>query len=192
MFAADLATVMRACLLTNRDRHGEAVALARTVVQSCLPRGERFCAAVARGCEVWALLITGDPRGAREAAMAALAVAEPLDDVFTVGLMQFNLAWAHGILGEVDAGRRLMAPAVRAVEEAPDTELAPWLALMPGKLSLWAGDLDDAERHLAQATRFAEPMTDNWVVVRALPALAATRRRLGRLDEARADAGRAI
>jgi len=107
--------------------------------------------------------------------------------------MTAHLAWVKGLAGEIDAGRRLMDPIVRSVEHAgPQVELLPWLALLPGELHLWGGDLEGAVAWFWRAVRFAEPMTENWVTVRALPGLASALRRLGRLDQAWEQVDRAI
>lgn len=192
-FALAFGTIMEACSLTNRDRHAEAAALARPVFDRALARGDRFCAAVARACEVWEALFCGDLRRAEVLAAESLHVARPVGDSFAVGVVAANAAWVHGLRGDIDAGQRLMEPIVRSIEDAgTDLELIPWLTLVSGKLSLWAGDLDVAHRRLAHATRFAEPRTDNWITARALPDLATTLRLLGRRDEAEAQADRAV
>jgi predicted ATPase/DNA-binding CsgD family transcriptional regulator len=192
-FAVDFARLLEACVLTNRDQHGDAVALVQEFAGQCLARGERFCAAFGRAVEVWASLFTGDVRRARVLAVESVEIAKPLGDYFTIGLTTFNLAWVLGLGGDVDEGTRLMEPVVRSIESAgPDVKLLPWLALIPGKLHLWSGDFAAAVQSLELATQFAEPVTDNWVTVRALPGLASALRRLGRWDEARAQARRGI
>jgi len=192
-FAIDYAKLMEACVVTNQDQHHEAARLVREFVDSCLARGERFCAAFGRAVQVWAEVFTGDIRRARKLATESMMIAEQLGDYFTIGLTAFNLAWVMGLAGEIDAAQRLMEPVVRSVESAGlDVEFLPWLALIPGKLDLWSGDFSGAAKWLELATRFAEPMTDNWVTVRALPGLASALRRLGRPDEARPRAERGI
>jgi predicted ATPase/DNA-binding CsgD family transcriptional regulator len=192
-FAVDFANLMEACALTNRDEHPQAVARVREFTGSCLARGERFCAAFGRAVEVWAALFTGDVRRARALGTESADIAAPLGDYFTIGLTTFNLAWVLGLAGDIDAGTRLMEPVVRSIENAGrDVELLPWLALIPGKLHLWRGDFTAAAETLGLATQFAEPMTDNWVTVRALPGLACALRRLGRRDEAQEHARRGI
>jgi DNA-binding CsgD family transcriptional regulator len=192
-FAVDFARLLEACALTNRDQHQEAVTLAREFTGPCLARGERFCAAFGRAVEVWAALFTGDVRRARTLGAESVTIAEPLGDYFTIGLTTFNLAWVTGLGGDIDAATRLMEPVVRSTEHAgQEVELLPWLALIPGKLRLWRGDFAAAAESLEQATRFAEPMTDNWVAIRALPGLATALRRLGRRDEAQALARRGV
>jgi predicted ATPase/class 3 adenylate cyclase/DNA-binding CsgD family transcriptional regulator len=192
-FATDTGLMLEACTLTNRDRHHEAVALAEEAFERSVPRGDRLCAAIARAVQVWAALFTGDLRRADGLAVESVRIAEPLGDYLAVGQTTANLAWVKGLAGEIDAGRRLMDPIVRSVEHAgPQVELLPWLALPPGKLHLWGGDLEGAVAWFRRAARFAEPMTENWVTVRALPGLASALRRLGRLDQAWEQVDRAI
>ena len=192
LFTGDFALLLRACTLTNRDLHAEAVPLARAVFDRCMPRGDRFCAAFARSVEVWAALFTGDLRHADALGTQAVGIAEPLDDYFTVGTNTTNLAWARGLAGDVDGGLALMADVVRSLSDAgPDVDVVG-MVVMLGKLHLWAGDLDGALRWFERGTRFAAPATENWIVARSLPGLASTLRRLGRPDEARPHAERAI
>jgi predicted ATPase/DNA-binding CsgD family transcriptional regulator len=193
IFAIDFARLMHASNATVWDRHDEALALTQEFVDRCLSRGERFCAAFGLSSQVWAALFTGDIRRANDLASQVIRIAEPLGDYFTIGLTTFNLAWVKGLAGDIDAGRRLIEPVVRSIEDAgPDVELVPWLALIPGKLQLWDGDFGGAVEWLERATHFAEPFTDNWITVRALPSLASALRRLGRCEEARTHVDRAI
>lgn len=191
--AVDWGQVLEACSLTNRDRHDEAVTLVEEVLERSLPRGERSCAAFARSVQVWAALFTGDLRRADALGIESVRLAAPLGDYFTVGLTTSNLAWIKGLAGDLDAGRTLLDPVIRAVTAAgTEVELLPWLGLIPAKLHLWGGDLDGAVEWFERAARFAEPMTDNWVVARALPGLAGALRRLGHVERAREHADRAV
>lgn len=191
-FTGDFGLLLQACTLTNRDRHDEAVPLARAVFDRSMPRGDRLCAAFACSVQLWAALFTGDLRHADALGMQAVGIAEPLDDYFTVGTNTTNLAWARGLAGDVDGGLALMADVVRSLTDAgPDVDVVGMVVTL-GKLHLWSGDLDGAVRWFERGTRFAEPMTDNWIVARSLPGLASALRRLGRPDEARAHAERAV
>jgi predicted ATPase/class 3 adenylate cyclase/DNA-binding NarL/FixJ family response regulator len=185
LVAEDFGRVLQAAALTIGDRHEEAVARARVVVERCLPRAERFCAVFARESEAYAALLTGDVRSADAFATDAVRIAEPLGDYFTVGHAISNLAWVKCVAGEIDAGRQLMEPVVRSIEDAgPDIEV-PLMALSQAKLRLAGGDLTGALDWFERAARFTVPEGDNWVVVRALPGLAGVLRRLGRRAEAR-------
>jgi len=190
--AVDFGRLIEACMLTNADRHAEAAAMAFDLYERTLPRGERFCAAIALACVVWADLFTGDLRAADAHAVESLRIAEPLGDYLTVGHAISNLAWVKCLAGEIDAGRKLMEPLARAIASAgPDVELAS-LGLAQAKLHLADGDLDGAVEWFRQATEYAAPQADNWVAVRALPGLAAALRRLGHGDEAGAHLDRAL
>jgi predicted ATPase/class 3 adenylate cyclase/DNA-binding CsgD family transcriptional regulator len=191
-FAIDFSRTMQVAALTIGDRHEEAAALARVVIERCLPRGERFCAVFARESEAYAALFTGDVRRADALATDAVRIAEPLADYFTVGHAISNLAWIKCVAGDIDTGRRLMAPVIRSVADAgPDVEV-PLMALSQAKLRLAGGDLAGGLEWFERAVGFTVPAGSNWVVVRALPGLAGVLRRLGRLDEARAHAERGV
>ncbi|HCT81518.1 MAG TPA: LuxR family transcriptional regulator [Micromonosporaceae bacterium] len=184
-FATDFAKLMEAACATAWDHHRQGVTLAQEFVQGCLARGERFCAAFGLSCDMWAAWFGGDLRAADALGTEVLRIAEPLGDYFTIGLTTLNLAWVKGLAGEVEAGHHLMEPIVRSIEHAgPDVELLPWLALGLGKMQLWSGDFAGAVARLEQATRFADPLTDNWITVRALPSLASALRRLNRTQDA--------
>lgn len=191
-FTADFSLLLRACSVTNRDRHADAVPLARAAFDRCMPRGDRFSAAFSRSVEAWAALFTGDLRHADALATEAVVIAEPLDDYFTVGTNRTNLAWVRGLAGDVDGGLALMADVVGGLTEAgPDVDVVGMVVTL-GKLHLWSGDLDGAVRWFERGARFAAPATDNWIVARSLTGLAAARRRLGQPDAAREHAQRAV
>jgi predicted ATPase/class 3 adenylate cyclase/DNA-binding CsgD family transcriptional regulator len=189
--ARDLGQVIEASLLTVRDQHHEAARAAKQVLDRATPRGERFCAAFARVSQAHEALFSGDVRRADALAAEAVRIAEPLGDYFTVGHTRSNLAWVKSVAGELDAGRRLLEPVASSIQDAGLVDVA-WLALALGSLHLFGGDLDGAVEWLERGTSFADPTTENWVVARALPRLASALRRLGRLDEAREQADRAV
>jgi predicted ATPase/DNA-binding CsgD family transcriptional regulator len=191
--AVDLARVLKARTLTNQDRHVDAVGEIRAVLERTTKRGERKMSAFALGIEVWAALFTGKLHRAEELARDGLRLAEPLGSYFAVGHMSFNLAWVLGLTGKINAGRELIHPIIRSVTDARDeVGLLSWFALVPGKLSLWAGDLHGAVRWFESAAQFGAPNTDNWVAARALPGLARAMRRLGRTEQAHSHANRAV
>jgi predicted ATPase/DNA-binding NarL/FixJ family response regulator len=191
-YARDHGQLIEACALTNRDRHEEAVALARPLRERSLARGDRFCASFSYSVEVWAGLFTGDLRQAVELGHHAVRTAEPLADYFTTGTNTTNLAWVLGVAGELDEARRLMDRLVRSIDDAgPDVDVVG-MGVTIGKLHLWGGDLQGAIEWFERCTRFAAPDTDNWIAARGLPGLAGSLRRLGRPDEARAHAERGV
>ncbi len=190
VFAVDFAPLFRTVSLGNRDRYDEVFPLAEEVYARCAPRNERFCASVSRNVMLYGALLTGDVRRAIELGLAAVRIAQPLRDYFTTGTTITDLAWAHGVAGDLDEGRRLMDAVVRSVDDAgPDVDAAG-MPVTVGKLHLWAGELDRAVEWLDRASPFADAGTDNWTSMRALPSLAGALRRLGRRDEAGATAER--
>ncbi|HEY3141469.1 MAG TPA: hypothetical protein VGJ86_10075, partial [Acidimicrobiales bacterium] len=192
VYARDFGLLLESNMLGNRDRHAEALELSAEILKRCLPRGERFFAAIARATFVWAALLTGDLRRADVYGVESMEIAEPLGDYLVVGHTISNLAWVKCLAGEIDAGRELMEPLARFIEQAgPDVELAS-LAIVLGKLHLAGGDLDGAVDWFQQARRYAAPRIDNWVAARALPGEAAALRRLGRVEEAQQCVDRAM
>jgi predicted ATPase/class 3 adenylate cyclase/DNA-binding CsgD family transcriptional regulator len=191
ILAVDLGLVFEANLYGLGDRHHEAVALAREVFQRAMARGDRFCAVFSLECEAYEALFSGDVRRADAVAAEAVRIAEPLGDYFTVGHTISNLAWIKSVAGDLDAGRRLVEPIAPSIEEAGLVDVS-WMALALGKLHLFGGDLEGALAWFERGTRFADPTTENWVVARSMPGLASVLRRLGRLDDAREQADRAV
>jgi len=191
-YARDHSQLIEACSLTNRDRHDDAVAMARPLRERTLARGDRFCGAFSYSVEVWAHLFMGDLRQAVELGREAVRIAEPLGDYFTTGTNTTNLAWALGVAGEVDEARRLMDRLVQSIDDAgPDVDVVG-MGVAIGKLHLWGGDLHGAVEWFERCTRFAAPDTDNWIAARGLPGLAGALRRLGQRDDARAHAERGV
>jgi ATP/maltotriose-dependent transcriptional regulator MalT len=192
-FTADFGMLLRACSLTNRDRHAEAVALIKVMFERSMPRGDRFCAAFACGVQLWAALFTGDLRHADALGTQAVEIAEPLDDYFTVGTNTTNLAWVRSLAGDIDGGLALMATVFRSFTDAggQDVDVVSMVVIL-AKLHLWSGDLESAVQWAERGSRFGAPETANWVAVRSLPVLAEALRRLGRTDEARVHAERAV
>lgn len=187
-FTVEHAAILRARTFTSRDRHAQALAEIAGVCEQASARGERGLAAFAAGIEIWADLFTGDIARAVRLSRQALAMAEPLGDHFTAG--HVNLALALALSGDLDEARAAIEPAIRSVGDSVPG-LYRWLALVPGLVELWQGDLGAAHHWLTAAARFAEPATDNWHVALALPPLAGTLRRLERPEEAREVAERA-
>jgi predicted ATPase/DNA-binding CsgD family transcriptional regulator len=190
-FARDLSQILAAYTLGTRDRHDEAVALARVAFRHSEPRGDRFCAGFALGLEMWAAALTGDLRGALRIGADALRIVEPLGDYFAYGTIATEVAIARGMAGDIDAVRRMMVPIVRSVEEAPDVDVVAFMLTL-GLLDLWAGEFEAATRWFVRATGDQAPDGDDWTATRCLPGLVSALRRLGRIDEATAQAERAV
>jgi ATP/maltotriose-dependent transcriptional regulator MalT len=137
-------------------------------------------------------LATGDAATALALARRGVEVAEPLADYLRVGIARGVLASVLGATGELDAGLERLASMVRLSEGAGREVFVPGLARALGTLHLWRGDVAEAARRLATETGPDAAAPGTYVEAQALPALAGALRRLGREDEARAAAGRAL
>ncbi|HEY8524552.1 MAG TPA: LuxR C-terminal-related transcriptional regulator [Acidimicrobiales bacterium] len=185
LFACDYGQLVEAASLMNRDRNDEADALMRDLYERALPRNDRLCASFALSIRMHAAVLGGDVHGGLAMAEEAVRLAEPLNDYFILGTNMVNLAWARGVSGDVAEGRRLIESVARSVGDAgPDVDVLG-MAMNWGKLLLWDGDLDRALEQLERALGYGRPISDNWMTIRALPALADALRRLGRVEEAR-------
>lgn len=181
LFARDFAGSIEGFSFIRRDRHAEAVALARPAFVRSRARGERFSAGLALGVEQYAQMFCGGITGSVATGREILSIIEPLGNDYLLGTLAANIALALGMSGDVDAGHRLMQPIVRAVDEIPEVDAVGYMYAV-GRLNLWEGNLADArtwfERGLRQRTTFA------WTAIRCLPPMAGVMRRLGHLDEA--------
>lgn len=194
-FARDLGTLARARSLADRDRHAEAAAVVDDLMVGASASNDRFCGALCRDVRLHGALLTGDVRAAVELGQDAVRIATPLGDRYTMGTVTSGLAWALGVAGDLERARQLTGELAGAPDTAGDGQRdrevvdAVGLSVTMGRLHLWASDLDVAEAWLRRAAGFDDPGPENVIALRALPALAATLRRLGRLDDA-ADAAR--
>lgn len=190
-FARDWGRTLAAYTMTTRDRHDEAVALARAAFAQAWPRRDRFCAGFARAVEVFAAMYTGDVRGAVTIGQEVLDIVTPLGDFFAAGTTTTGVAMARGMAGDIEGGRRLMATIVRSIDEAPDLDVVGFMVPL-GLLSLWDGQLDDAVRWFERGANRPARDLDDWTSVRCLPGLTSALRRLARLDEAHERAAQAV
>ncbi|MGH9214517.1 MAG: helix-turn-helix transcriptional regulator [Acidimicrobiales bacterium] len=189
---ADLALVLEGLGWANSDRHETSRPLLEDCFRRCQERGDRAIGAFALAGVMYAELFGGDVRRAVEVATAAFELAEPLGDYFIVGSMVSALVWAQGLAGRIDEARKRVDTLVRSVESAgADVDVPPMVSSV-GKVHLWSGDLEGALRWFERGVRYAAPLLDNVIVARVLPDYAATLRHLGRLDEAREQADRAV
>ncbi|MEV4314458.1 LuxR C-terminal-related transcriptional regulator [Actinocrispum sp. NPDC049592] len=182
-FTEDFAAIMAAYSFTARNRHEEAIAIARPVYERSAARGDRFCAAFAYCIELWAGLETGDLRRATEVGEGLLPIVGPLGDYFAVGTMTANIALVAGMTGNIAAGLKMLEGIVRSIDETPDVDAVAFEHSM-GMLHLWDGDLDDAVRWLERGISRMTTDTRHWTATRCFPGLAAGLRLLGRLEEA--------
>jgi predicted ATPase/DNA-binding SARP family transcriptional activator len=193
-FSRDWATLLEAYTLTTRTRHDEATKLARLAFERSWPRGDRFCAALAKNAELWAVLETGDLRAATMIGEELTRIVSPLGDYFAVGTTASNVALVNGMAGNITAGLTMMRDLVRSIDEAPDADAVAFQHTM-GMLHLWNGDLDDAVRWLGRGTgHVTEDSREwkDWTATKCLTGLAAALRRLGRIEEAEPYAAQAV
>ncbi|HEY3144292.1 MAG TPA: LuxR C-terminal-related transcriptional regulator [Acidimicrobiales bacterium] len=190
-YAMDLGLAIEVNLLAIQDRYEEAVPAAQGLFDRTLPRGERFCATFALQPQAYGALFTGDVRQADALAAESVRIAESLGDYFTISHAINNQAWIKSVAGELDIGRKLVEPVADMIEDAGLVDVS-FMSLALGRLHLAGGELVDAVAWFERGAQFAEPTTENWIVARALPGLAGALRRLGRHDEARQHADRAV
>lgn len=188
----DAALVVEGSILSSRDRHEAARPLLQEGLERCLARGDREFATMALVRQVHAAVFGGETRLGRRLALQAVQAAEPLEDYYSVGTAVGQLAWVEGISGDIEAGHRLMEPTVRSIEGVDQDVYVPWLATVSGMLCLWDGDLEGARRWFERDLDGFDPSAGTVVAARVLPGLTTALRRLGRLDEARAQAERAV
>lgn len=187
----DWATVVEAYSLQAQGRHTDALVPARLAFERSWPRGDRFCAAFARGVELYAALAGGDIRGADSIGKRVIDIVSPLGDYFAVGTNTTSAAFATGLAGNIDLARKMMDPIVRSLDEAPEVDVVGFMVPY-GLLHLWDGDLDGAVRWFERGVQRMSMDVADWTAVRCLPGLVAALRRLGRTAEAQAYAATAV
>lgn len=128
----------------------------------------------------------GDSARARRLAERAVELAAPLADYHRVGMARSALVL--GASGDGARARDVLAPITALVEGAGREVFVPGLACALGSLALWRGDFDEAVGWL----KSKPAPTGTYLDAQALPALATALRGLGRRDEARAAAERAL
>lgn len=172
----DSAQVLRGLILHLRDRHPESLTLLETAAKGLVERAERGIAATAYGCMSMTALYTGDLANAREWALRAVDLAEPMGDYHRVGVARSQLAFVHATAGEMDAAWAVITPVVKIAEQA----FAPGLARTVGELHYREERFDQA---LAWFQRDL-PLTGSCVTAINGPSLGKALRALGRTDEA--------
>jgi DNA-binding CsgD family transcriptional regulator/tetratricopeptide (TPR) repeat protein len=190
-FARDLAGLVAGYSLQTRNRLAECTALARDVYAGSAPRGDRFCAAFGRGIEIFVALVSGDVDGAAEIGEEVVDLVSPLGDYFAVGTNTCNAALAIAMSGDLGRARKLMDPIVRSVDTAADVDVVGFMVVY-GLLHLWDGDLEGAVEWFEVGVRRMEEDRQDWTAARCLPGLVQALRRLGRTDEAKELASRAV
>jgi predicted ATPase/DNA-binding CsgD family transcriptional regulator len=190
-FARDFAAVLQGYSLQTRNRHAEAVAVARAAYDRSLARGDRFCAGFARGVEIFTTAVGGDVTGAVAVGREVLEIVTPLRDYFAVGTNTSNAAQALVLAGRLAEARRLMDPIVRSLATTPEADVVGFMVPY-GLLHLYAGEPAEALRWFRAGVRRMSDGGQDWTAGRCLPGLVGALRRLGRTGEATEWAARAV
>lgn len=191
-FVTHGALVLQGILDNLRDAHKTADALLARGIAGLLALGERGVASTALGVRSSGALLCGDLAGARALASQAVEVAEPLAEAHRVGAARSALAIVELAAGDPDAARAALEPVVRLVDRGGNALFVPGLARARGLLALAGGDVREGLRWLASEARMPGDVADTYLVAAALPDLAAAQAALGRPDDARAAAARAL
>ncbi|WP_155126997.1 helix-turn-helix transcriptional regulator [[Actinomadura] parvosata] len=182
-FCRDWALVTAGYSLQTRGLNDEARKAARRAHAGSVERGDRFCAAFARGIEVFTTMQTGDVRAAVAIADEVVALVRPLRDYFAVGTNTVNAAHAIASSGDLDRARELIDPVVRSVVETEDVNVVGFM-VADGLVRLWSGELEAAVRTFERGVRRRADGSIEWIGLRCLPGLVGALRRLDRLESA--------
>jgi predicted ATPase/DNA-binding CsgD family transcriptional regulator len=189
-FGRDWAAVIEGYSLQTRGRNEEALGIARRAFESSWARNDRFCAAFARGIEVYVLLMTGHVREAEVMGQNVAEIVRPLGDYFAVGTNTCTAAHGAILSGHLTVARRLLEP-VGALAFFPGADVVGFMVPY-GLLHLWEGDLEGAVSWFERGVRRMTDENKDWTAVRCLPGLIGALRRLGRVEEAKRWAARAV
>jgi predicted ATPase/DNA-binding NarL/FixJ family response regulator len=190
-FARDVATMIEGYSWKTRSRDEEAMALSRLGFERSWPRGDRFTATLARDIEIFIAATTGDVRRAVAIAEDTVRIAAPLEDYLVVGTNATHAAFALGMAGNLAEARARMDPVVRSLDTAREADVVGYMVVY-GLVHLWAGDVEAAVGWFELGVRRMTDRTRDWQAARCLPGLVGALRRLGRTDEARDWAARAV
>jgi len=182
-FARDWATVLVGYTLETRNRLDEAADVARVGYENSWARGDRFCAAFARGIDLFVRMLSGDLREAEAIGHEIVDMIAPLADYFARGTNTANAALAIAMAGHIDVARNLMDPIVSSLDDAVDVDVVGFM-VTHGLLHLWDGDCEGAVQWFERGTRLLRDEPRDWTATRCLPGLVTALRRLGRVDEA--------
>jgi DNA-binding CsgD family transcriptional regulator len=190
-FARDWAAILEGYSLQTRNRHDEAKAVSQPAFDRSRQRGDRFCAAFARGNGIFTTMLSGDVPAAVAIGREVLQIVAPLGDYFAVGTNTCNAAHAIAMSGGLNEARALMHPIITSLDKAPEADVVGFMVPY-GLLHLWEGDLDGAIAWLQRGVQRMSGGKTDWTAVRCLPGLVGALRRLGRLDEAARYAARGV
>lgn len=183
-FGLDGAVALQGLILHFRDRHDDARSLLRPVIDRLLRRGDRGIASTLLIYLSNSALYAGDIALAHRLGDQAAHVADPLGDYHRVGTTRSQLALLRAVSGDLDGGLALLEGFLHVVEGAGPEVFVPGMARALGLLHLWRGDLAEAEQWLCPDAPAAGELADTHLDALAMPALAETKRRLGRRDDA--------
>ncbi len=183
-FVVDGALALHGIILKLRDRHDEAVPTLERAVEGLIRHADRGIASTALARLSDSALCTGNVDAAIAHAERAVEIAEPLRDYHRVGTSRSQLAYAHGVAGDIERAFRLLEPVVRLVDGDSEAAFVPGLARVLGTLQLWNGEIDDAIRWLEAEVGRPEPGDETYVGVLSTPTLGAALLAAARHEEA--------
>jgi DNA-binding CsgD family transcriptional regulator/tetratricopeptide (TPR) repeat protein len=183
-FSQDFSLIMAAYSFVPRERHTDAVQLARRALERSRSRGDRFCLGFGLGVEQYCAMQTGELVRAIELGRQMVDVIAPLGDYFGVGTLTSNLALAMALHGDTDGARRIMRPIVASIDLAPDVDVVGFQVPL-GYLSLFEGRWEDALAWYSRALSRLESSGPEWTAARCLPGAVRAMQQLGRTDDAR-------
>jgi predicted ATPase/DNA-binding CsgD family transcriptional regulator len=191
-YIADRSLAAQGVLLSFESRHDEARPILEEGLARFVARGDRAFAVIVLGCLVVGDVMAGDLATAEARARLGVEIAEPAGDYYTVGLAISHLAFVRAYAGDVGEADRLMRPIARSVEGATRTLYVVRMNQALGRLAQLAGDDEAAAAWYRRDIADTGLMADSVISARSCPWLADALRRLGRVDEARAAAERAV
>ncbi|MFC3763630.1 LuxR C-terminal-related transcriptional regulator [Tenggerimyces flavus] len=190
-FVLGASPALQAIVLHLRDRHVEAA----SVTEAALPillRRHRGVASTLLSYRALGSLYAGSVGDARDLALSALRLAEPLGDYLRIGGARSTLAMIQGLTGDVEGALATVDPDLRLVDESGASPWVPGLARTMGVLSLLGGDPLAAVGWFSREAGSTDGGSPTWLAAHALPGLAAALLALDRLDEAAATVSRAL
>lgn len=182
-FCRDFGRIMAAFSLTARDRHAEAIEVARPALQSSRTRRDRFCTGFALCIEQYGAMQIGDLRRSISIGREMVDEVAPLGDYFAIGTLTSNLALALALAGEAETARAIMRPIVQSVQNAPDVDVVGFQVAM-GHISLHDGEWDEALHWLQRGLLRLDHAPVDWTAARSVAGAVEALRRLGRTTEA--------
>lgn len=182
-FCRDFSRIMAAFSLTARDRHAEAIEVARPALVSSRRRRDRFCTGFALCIEQYGAMQRGDLRRSVSLGQEMVEVVAPLGDYFAIGTLTSNFALALTLAGQASTARAIMRPIVQSVQTAPDVDVVGFQVAM-GHISLHDGEWEEALHWFQRGLRRLDLTPVDWTAARSVAGAVEALRRLGRVREA--------